>query len=43
MFNNWLINTDYQLRDAPVREKYISNPERTEEHKLKTEFYIPIK
>ncbi len=43
MFNDWLLNTDYQLREAPIREKYISNPERTEEHKLKTEFYIPIK
>ncbi|WP_299227901.1 GyrI-like domain-containing protein [uncultured Psychroserpens sp.] len=43
MFNDWLLNTDYELRDAPVREKYISNPERTEAHKLKTEFYIPIK
>lgn len=43
MFNDWLLNTDYQLRDAPTVEKYISNPERTEEHKLKTEFYIPIK
>ena len=43
MFNNWLLNTDYELRDEPVREKYISNPERVEEDKLKTEFYIPIK
>ncbi len=43
MFNEWLLNTDYELRDAPVREKYISNPERVAEDKLKTEFYIPIK
>jgi len=42
MFNDWLLSTNYKLRDEPVREKYISNPERTEEHKLKTEFYIPI-
>ncbi len=42
MFNDWLLSTDHELRDEPVREKYISNPERTEEHKLKTEFYIPI-
>lgn len=43
MFNEWLLNTDYELRDAPVREKYISNPERVAKDKLKTEFYIPIK
>ena len=43
MFNAWLMENDYELRDAPVREKYISNPERVEEDKLKTEFYLPIK
>ena len=43
MFNDWLMHNDHELRDAPVREKYISNPERVEEHKLKTEFYLPIK
>lgn len=43
MFNEWLLQTDYELRDAPCREKYISDARRVEEHKLKTEFYIPIK
>ncbi|WOD43185.1 AraC family transcriptional regulator [Hwangdonia lutea] len=43
IFNEWLLNTDYELRDAPVRERYISNPERVAEEKLKTEFYIPVK
>lgn len=43
MFNEWLLNTDYQLRDAPCREKYISDARRVAEEKLKTEFYIPIK
>ena len=43
IFDEWLLNAEYELRDAPVREKYISNPERVEEQKLKTEFYIPIK
>jgi AraC family transcriptional regulator len=42
MFNEWLINTDYELRDAPCREKYISDARRVAEEKLKTEFYIPI-
>ncbi|WP_298757185.1 GyrI-like domain-containing protein [uncultured Psychroserpens sp.] len=43
MFEEWLINTDYELRDEPVRERYISHPDRVAENKLKTEFYIPIK
>ena len=43
MFNEWLINIDYELRDAPAREKYISDARRVAEEKLKTEFYIPIK
>lgn len=43
IFNDWLLNSEYQLRDEAVRERYISNPERVAEEKLKTEFYIPIK
>lgn len=43
MFNEWLLNTDYELRDVPVMEKYISHPDRVAEEKLKTEFYMPIK
>ncbi|WP_299113217.1 AraC family transcriptional regulator [uncultured Winogradskyella sp.] len=42
MFNDWLLNTEYELRDVPCREKYISHPDRVAEEKLKTEFYIPI-
>ena len=43
MFEEWLIHTDFELRDEPVRERYISHPDRVAEDKLKTEFYIPIK
>jgi len=43
MFNAWLLDTEYEVRDAPPRERYISNPDRVPEEKLKTEFYIPIK
>ncbi|MEC3908756.1 AraC family transcriptional regulator [Tamlana sp. 2201CG12-4] len=43
IFNDWLLNNDYELRDEPVRERYISHPERIAEEKLKTEFYIPVK
>lgn len=42
MFNEWLLNSDHELRDAPCRERYISHPDRVAEEKLKTEFYIPI-
>ncbi len=31
------------LRDAPVFEKYINDPDRVAPEKLKTEIYIPIK
>lgn len=43
IFNDWLLNSEHELRDEPVRERYISHPERVAEEKLKTEFYIPIK
>lgn len=43
MFNEWLMETNYELRDAPCRERYISHPDRVAEEKLKTEFYIPIR
>ncbi len=43
IFNDWLLNNEYELRDEPVREKYRNNPEKTEEVKLKTENYLPIK
>ncbi|WP_347925748.1 AraC family transcriptional regulator [Pontimicrobium sp. SW4] len=43
IFNEWLMDTNYELRDEPVRERYISHPDRVAENKLKTEFYLPIK
>lgn len=43
IFNEWLLSTNYELRDEPVRERYISLPDRVAEDKLKTEFYIPVK
>jgi len=43
IFNDWLMNNNQELRDEAVRERYRNNPERTEESKLKTEIYIPIK
>ncbi|SHG84147.1 AraC family transcriptional regulator [Flagellimonas flava] len=43
IFNTWLLESEFELKDEPVREKYLNNAEKTEEHKLKTEIYIPIK
>ena len=43
IYNDWLLKSDYQLRDEPARECYRNNPNRTEESKLKTEIYLPIK
>lgn len=43
IFNDWLLNSEYELREEPTRERYISHPDRVAEEKLKTEFYIPIK
>lgn len=43
IFNEWLIESSYEIGDEPVMERYISHPERVAEEKLKTEFYIPIK
>lgn len=43
IFSEWLPESRYEIRDAPVFEKYISNPERVAPEKLKTEIYIPVK
>ncbi len=43
IFGKWLINSGYELRNIPVMEKYLNNPNRTKPDKLKTEIYLPIK
>ncbi|OUR91108.1 AraC family transcriptional regulator [Flavobacteriales bacterium 34_180_T64] len=43
IFNEWLMDNDYELRDESVRERYRNDPRRTEEAKLKTDIYLPIK
>jgi len=42
IFNTWLPESDYELRDAPCFEKYIKFS-KTNHDKNKTEVYIPIK
>ena len=39
----WLVNSEYELRDEPMFEKYMNNCQRTPAEKLKTEVYIPIR
>lgn len=43
IFNQWLLENEYELRNVPSFEKYINNPDKTEPEKLKTEIYLPIK
>lgn len=43
IYSHWLPNMGCEVRDAPLFEKYLNNPNRTEPEKLKTEIYIPIK
>jgi len=42
IFAKWLPDSGYELRNAPLFEKYVNDPSRTEEEKLKTEIYIPL-
>lgn len=42
IFGNWLLNSAHELRNIPVMEKYLNNPNRTAPEKLKTEVYLPI-
>ncbi len=39
----WLVNSEYELREEPMFEKYLNNCQRTSAEKLKTEVYIPIR
>ena len=38
----WVVESEYELRDEPLFEKYLNDSRRTPEEKLKTEVYIPI-
>ena len=39
----WVVESEYELRDEPLFEKYLNDARRTPEEKLKTEIYIPIR
>lgn len=38
----WVVESEYELRDEPLFEKYLNDSRRTPQEKLKTEVYIPI-
>lgn len=38
----WVVESEYELRDEPLFEKYLNDSRCTPEEKLKTEVYIPI-
>ena len=42
IYRYWLFNSDYQIRDSMVFEKYLNSPDEVEEDKLMTEIYIPV-
>ena len=37
-----VVESEYELRDEPLFEKYLNDSRRTPEEKLKTEVYIPV-
>ncbi len=43
IFGKWYPRSDFELRDFPVVEKYLNNPEKTRPHKLLTEICVPVK
>lgn len=44
IFNEWLINSEFELRDVPCFEEYLNrDPRRTKPENLKTIIYIPLK
>lgn len=44
IYNEWLINSEFELADSPCFEEYLNrNPRRTKPENLKTIIYIPLK
>ena len=42
IYGKWIPEGGYQVRNAPLFEKYVNNPENTAPDKLITEIYIPV-
>ncbi|WP_198552895.1 AraC family transcriptional regulator [Psychromonas sp. Urea-02u-13] len=44
IYNDWLMNSDFELRDIPCFEEYLNrDPRKTKPENLKTLIYIPLK
>ena len=43
IYNVWLPNSGYELRNSPSFDKYLTNPEKVKPENNITEIYIPIK
>ncbi len=43
IYRNWILNSEYELRDLAFFEKYLNNPDHTPKEELITEIYIPVK
>lgn len=42
IYNDYLKDKDIKLRNAPMIEKYLNNPQKVDPKKLRTEILIPI-
>ena len=42
IYDKWLINSEYNLRNVPVMEKYLNSPLQIEINELNIEVYLPI-
>ncbi len=43
IYNKWLFESDFELRNIPAMEKYPANPNITETDILEIEIYLPVK
>lgn len=43
IYNKWVFESEFELRNIPAMEKYPTNPNITETDKLEIEVYLPIK
>ena len=42
IYDSWLINSEYDLRNVPVMEKYLNGPVQSVDKELSLEIYLPI-
>ncbi len=42
IYDKWLINSEYNLRNVPIMEKYLDGPDQSAAKELDLEIYLPI-